>query len=92
MVCTSHFASALILPLSDYQYGCKGRHDTHHIFKLDQADSLTPSKKLGIDIDAVDEPKEATSDIDFVVIGQGAAYEMKSLGSIVLRGNVVSGG
>lgn len=108
----------------DYQYGCKGRHNTRHIFagslipvlntmisdvsefeedkqlfrvvrvetskKLDQADLLMPSKKLGIDIDAVDEPKEATSDIDIVVIGQGAAYEMKSLGSIVLRGNVVS--
>lgn len=53
-------------------------------------DLPAPLKELGIHVDALGKPEEDPEGIEVVVMGQGAAYEMKTLGSSILRGHVVA--
>jgi len=105
----------------EYQLGCKGRHDTRHVFtgtiipilnkmlagvaefdeevfrvvrvetskKLDQEDLSMKAKSLDVDVDSMEQPNEATSDIGPIEIGQGVAFEMNKTLGCILRGSVI---
>ena len=91
-----HVVSGSVIPILNTMLGGISTHDDdRQLFKVvrvetsnkpNQADLLSASKSSDTEVDLMN--VETAPNLDAIKIGQGVAFEMKSLGSSVLRGEI----